>query len=84
MRALRRHHKQRMRKHAERVIKTYESNRPIINLFWRIVKTADNLAFCSCPGCGNPRRWWKGKDKLTIQELRENAKCATRESSGHQ
>lgn len=21
-------------------------------------KTADNLAVCSCPSCGNPRKWW--------------------------
>jgi len=25
---------------------------------------------CSCYGCGNPRRYVKGKDKLTTQELK--------------
>lgn len=27
---------------------------------------------CSCAGCGNPRRWWDGKNKdaLTMQERR--------------
>jgi hypothetical protein len=25
---------------------------------------------CSCPGCGNPRRWFKGASRLTVQELR--------------
>lgn len=24
--------------------------------------------FCSWSCCGNPRRWFKGKEKLTIQE----------------
>ena len=33
---------------------------------------ADNLAACSCSMCGNPRRsaFAKGKEKLTLQELR--------------
>lgn len=25
---------------------------------------------CSCPVCGNPRRWEKGTGRLTIQERR--------------
>jgi hypothetical protein len=25
---------------------------------------------CSCPGCGNQRRWGKGKERLTLQERR--------------
>ena len=31
-------------------------------------KYADNITICSCDACGNPRKWRKGKDKLTIQE----------------
>jgi hypothetical protein len=31
-------------------------------------KMADHLASCSCPGCGNPRRWFGEK---TLQEMRE-------------
>lgn len=29
---------------------------------------------CSCAMCGNPRKHFKGKDKLTIQERREREK----------
>lgn len=29
---------------------------------------------CSCLCCGNPRRHYKGKGKLTMQELRANQK----------
>ena len=29
--------------------------------------SADHLAMCSCPACGNPRRHWKSP---TLQELR--------------
>lgn len=25
-------------------------------------------AICSCPMCGNPRKYFKGKDALTLQE----------------
>jgi hypothetical protein len=28
---------------------------------------------CSCAMCGNPRKYFKGKDKLTMQERRANA-----------
>ena len=37
-------------------------------------KLADHLAECSCPMCCNPRRskLCKGKDKLTIQERKQN------------
>lgn len=34
-------------------------------------KYADHLAVCSCYGCGNPRHHSKGKERLTVQELRE-------------
>ena len=27
---------------------------------------------CSCPMCGNARKWAKGKDKFTIQEKRHD------------
>lgn len=38
-------------------------------------KNADHLKTCSCEMCGNPRRYGKGKNKLTLQEQRalENA-----------
>jgi hypothetical protein len=33
-------------------------------------KLYDHLAHCSGPCCGNPRRWFKTKQALTIQERR--------------
>ena len=30
----------------------------------------NNQKVCSCSGCGNPRKWNKGKSKLTMQEIR--------------
>lgn len=35
-------------------------------------KYADHLAVCSCAMCGNPRRFRKGEDKLTLQERRRD------------
>ena len=38
-------------------------------------KRRDTTKLCSCSMCGNPRRKaWKGKDKLTRQELKVNEK----------
>lgn len=28
---------------------------------------------CSCAMCGNPRKFFKGKERITMQERRENA-----------
>ena len=33
-------------------------------------RLANHLKPCSCWMCGNPRRFFKGKDKLTLQERR--------------
>lgn len=33
-------------------------------------RVAEHLAVCSCPGCGNPRRWFGGSERLTMQERR--------------
>ena len=33
-------------------------------------KYADNLTPCSCYGCGNPRRHFKGAEKITMRERR--------------
>jgi hypothetical protein len=43
------------------------------NLKYAAVRLCNNLAQCSCPACGNPRRhaWWKG-ERLTMQERRAN------------
>lgn len=62
-RALRRHHKDRMKDKAKSVLK-----------FWfkeptesEVGKHADNLAVCSCEQCGNPRR--TSYKSLTRQEM---------------
>lgn len=36
----------------------------------RMARFKEQPQLCSCPGCGNPRRWWKGEDRLTRQEKR--------------
>lgn len=38
----------------------------------QIHKRADNMQVCSRFCCGNPRRWAKGKERLTLQERRFN------------
>lgn len=35
-----------------------------------ISKLARTHKPCSCYLCGNPRKWMKGKDRLTLQERR--------------
>lgn len=47
-RAIRRHHKDRMRAKARRLFA--DCSRP--------EKYADNLTPCSCETCGNPRKWF--------------------------
>lgn len=65
-RALRRHHKERMKNRAKfiwhEVWGYLDENREFI-------RNSDNLKMCSCWMCGNPRRYLKGKDKFTRQEL---------------
>jgi hypothetical protein len=63
MRDLRRHHRERlMCKRANYYGGCYKGRA------WRLVNTPTP---CSCAGCGNPRRHWKGEDKLTIHERAE-------------
>jgi len=59
-RSIRRHNRERMKRKAEVVTAKWGCN-------LSVSKLADNLAFCSCSMCGNPRRWFK---KKTIQELK--------------
>ena len=61
-RALRRHHKARMKQRARKVAKIW-GGVPLNHLD----KHADHLAMCSCEMCGNPRRH---HGERTIQELR--------------
>jgi hypothetical protein len=59
-RATRRLFRDRARSHAARVICIWGSD--IDPRYF-----ADNLKKCSCPICGNPRKW---QGELTIQEIR--------------
>ena len=58
--ATRRHHEERMKKRARRIY-------PDMRCPERL---ANHLANCSCWMCGNPRRRFKGKARLTVQERR--------------
>lgn len=67
MRAIRRHHKERMRAKARRVARQ-SWNTPEKWVEHQAVRHADNLKSCSCSMCCNVRRneWEKGE--LTRQE----------------
>lgn len=58
--AIRRHHKWRMKAKALK----YYPDQP------SAVRLADHLKSCSCVMCGNPRRFFKRAERLTMQERR--------------
>lgn len=70
-RSIRRHHKERLKEKR----KDYCSND-----LWNeeeqeercLCISIDTPKRCSCWMCGNPRRYMKGKEKYTIQELKHN------------
>ena len=62
-RAVRRHHKERMKQKARHIFKDIWHDKYMLTDD-RIGKWCDNLAICSCGGCGNQRKW-VGK---TLQE----------------
>lgn len=74
-RALRRHHKERMRAHVRRLLHRFWSD--CINVTeedierWTRMR-ADNYTLCSCLMCRNPRRSRGFNPALTVQELRSN------------
>ncbi len=68
-RGIRRAHRERMVRRAYKILKI-GGFKDEINLYLRSLRHADNMKICSCWMCGNPRRWSKGDDKLTIQERR--------------
>ena len=48
-----------------------EGNESAIKDAWKSASRIHNhLAVCSCAGCGNPRRFYKNKESLTLQERR--------------
>ena len=63
-RAERRKHKQRMKKKAEKIVRT-EGWTDEEYIAHRAARIAENRTACSCHMCGNPRRIWGEK---TIQE----------------
>lgn len=68
-RAVRRHHSDRIKK-VRRLywgMKIGEESAPDERRLGIVASTA---ALCSCHMCGNPRRYWKTKDALTVQEQR--------------
>ena len=74
-RAIRRHHSDRMKAKARRIyrINNYLLDHLLDKTFEdAAAKRADYLKSCSCWMCGNPRRYYKSKEKFTIQELRAN------------
>lgn len=77
-RALRRHHRARMIAHAEKIQRRWWGlHEPTPEeLRQAAVRLADNLAWCSCYSCGNPRRHFgftvfgHNFEALTRQEIR--------------
>lgn len=66
-RALRRHHSDRVRRKAEKVVKGWEVGEDNTRRLTGRLK--DNLKSCSCAMCGNPRRHEKGdRNRKTLQE----------------
>jgi hypothetical protein len=77
-RAVRRHHKFRMRKKARRIFNSWGNSTwgdYSHYSFLQEGKYADHLKSCSCHMCGNPRKFWNEK---TRQELK--AKLKTEEN----
>lgn len=63
-RALRRAHLRRMKAKAEQIFVPYGKSAAHAR------QLANHLKICSCAMCGNPRRYAKGEERLTIQEKR--------------
>jgi hypothetical protein len=69
-RARRRHDRQRMIAKAIRIFRSYDRQYLARCRRHDAEKLADNLAFCSRWCCRNPRRVFKGLDRLPFQEIR--------------
>lgn len=72
MRALRRHHKQRMKAKARRVYSIWQANSGLgaspEEIRDQTILTGDTLKGCSCHMCGNRRKY----EGLTLQEIKFN------------
>jgi hypothetical protein len=69
-RARRRQDRQRMVAKALRIFRRYDSGYPFKRRPHDPQALADNLAFCARRCCRNPRRIFKGSDRLPFQEIR--------------
>ncbi|MEK6832829.1 MAG: hypothetical protein AABY32_02185 [Nanoarchaeota archaeon] len=62
------------KKHGNRInflIKKKKKAKEIYKDWPKFYKAANNLKICSCSMCGNFRKNRKGKDKFTIQEIKQ-------------
>jgi hypothetical protein len=69
-RARRRQDKQRMVAKALRIFRSYDPRYSFTRRPHDPQALADNLAFCARACCRNPRRLFKGRDRLPFQEVR--------------
>jgi len=74
VRAIRRHHRNRMIQHAKKIMKylwNYDSFDE--KLHEHASRNCDNITRCSCPMCCNQRHndWQPNRERLTMQERRE-------------
>jgi len=70
-RAKRRHHRARMQKKVENLLKNIWCDNNNTWIEWSATRMRDNMQVCSCYACGNPRRQaWCGKEKITMAEKR--------------
>ena len=68
-RAIRRHHKSRMKAKARAIVKIWNASSGVKLPIDKLEAHADHLKACSCYMCGNPRRHFGSS---TIQELKWN------------
>lgn len=66
-RSMRRHHEARKKERMRRMTMLWGVNPDAAT----IGKVAAAPKSCSCWMCGNPRKWMKGRARLTMQEQRE-------------
>ena len=72
-RSIRRHHKARLVKKLRRddyygFVSDSDRSSALNNIDHNYKKNANNPKRCSCFMCGNPRKWSKGDESLTLQE----------------
>lgn len=71
-RSRRRAQRDRMKAHAEALLRAWGVG-AFAHAHWErtVGIRGDTFTVCSCHACGNPRRWYKGKDRVTVAERRE-------------